>query len=67
MGYRTIEGNTPPKRLKKRILEEYIMKRPSLSRDGKTTPWWVLLHEFEVYVLFLEKLLKENKIPLPKP
>jgi len=41
------------------------MKRPSITEQGKSRPWWVLLHEYELYVRVLEKILKKNKIPLP--
>lgn len=40
------------------------LKRPSISEQGKARPWWVLLHEYELYVCHLEEIIKKIKIQL---
>ena len=34
------------------------MKRPNISEQGKSRPWWVLLHEYEVYLSEIEKVIE---------
>jgi len=43
---------------------ETLLKRPDLVKDHKSKAWWVLLHEYEDYVRFLEAKIEELEATL---